>query len=189
MNICHYCQQTEINTCVKGGKLIKGLVKRYYSADRNICQGSLAKGEQSWQKALLKVFLFIILQFSHRIRALRRPGFILVCINRFKLSSFIRFFLIFFQKQAVNRFDFTLASFLQWSTNRCLLLSLTSPLLGRLLGAVPEKINCFWNAGELTASSHKQHTQRKNARPLNCNSSSSFGRERNIVYRLHYLIS
>lgn len=161
MNICHYCQQTEINTCVKGGKLIKGLVKRYYSADRNICQGSLAKGEQSWQKALLKVFLFIILQFSHRIRALRRPGFILVCINRFKLSSFIRLFLIFFQKQAVNRFDFTLASFLQWSTNRCLLLSLTSPLLGRLLGAVPEKINCFWNAGELTASSHKQHTQRK----------------------------
>lgn len=35
--------------------------------------------------------------------------------------------------------------------------ALTSPPPGRLLMAVPKKINCFWNAGKPTAPSHEQH--------------------------------
>lgn len=47
-----------------------------------------------------------------------------LCLNCLKCH----FFLVFW-KQAVNTFDFTLASFLQWSTNQCVLLCLHSQVL------------------------------------------------------------
>lgn len=145
MNICHYCQETEINICVKGGKLIKGLVKRYYSLDRNIRQGSLAQGEWWWQKALVEVFLIITLQFSQEQRFKKTWRFTVLIA-----WTVLFFFLTSFLKQAVNTFDFTLASFLQWSTNQCVLLCTYKSSSRQTSGGCARENQLFlkcWQAG------------------------------------------
>lgn len=119
MKICHYCQETGINTNVEGKKLIKRLEKWYYLWDRHICQGSLAQGKPSWGKKLsLQLCLFTSNCILSGTKLLENLTWYL-CLNCLKCH----FFLVFW-KQAVNTFDFTLVSFLQWSTNQCVLLCL-----------------------------------------------------------------
>lgn len=151
MNIGHCCQETGINTRVEGGNLIKRLEKRYYSLDINIHQGSVEQGEQP------DVSLFINLH-SRRNKAGGKPGLILMRLNCLKCHFFPRLL-----ETSCRYIWFHISLFLtmKYQSMCSSLPALTSPPPGRLLRAVPKKINCFWNAGKPTAASHKRHTRRE----------------------------
>lgn len=177
MKICHYCQETGINTRVEGKKCIKWLEMWYYLLDRHICQGSLAQGEPSWgNKLSLQLCLFSSNCILSGTKLLENLTWYL-CLNSLKCH----FFLVFWE-QAVNTFDFTLVSFLQWSTNQCVLLCLHLQVLlqADFWGLCQRKsivLKC-WRADSIIP----QTACEKNARLGNCNSSSSFGHMRGIAF-------
>lgn len=177
MNICHYCQETGRNTCVEGGKLIKRPEKWYYSPDREICQSSLAWGELPWTCPCSSG---CILSETKLKDNLAWNLCLLIVWN-------VSFFSLCFWKATVNKFDFTLASSLEWSATQCVPLSLHLHVLlqADFWGLCQRKSIVF----EMLASRQHRPTscireEEKRARLLNQNSSSSFGhgRGRPFVY-------
>ena len=147
-----------------------------FTRQKYLSRQSLAQGELVWEKksSSLKVSLFINLHFL-RNKAWRKPGLIFMSLNCLKCDFSP---LLFFWKQAVNTFDFTLASFLQWSSNQCVLFCLRFQVLlqadfWRLCQRKSIVFLKCWQA-DSTIPRTAYEERGKNARLLNCNSSSSF---------------
>lgn len=123
----------------------KGLKKWCYALDRNICQGCLIHEEPWWE-------VFHQAVFSQKQNWL---GLILTGLNCLKCHFFFNILL----QTSCQYIWFHISLFLTMKhQSMCSSLpALTSPPPGRLLRAAPKKINCFWNAGKPTASSHEQH--------------------------------